>query len=259
MVHRYKDEKSSMPPHSDNVAVIDTDSSIFTLSLGQPRDMMFHEIIQPNTVNVPLKHGDILVMSSESQKNYKHSIPMSEMAMTCRLSVTFRCIKPPQPEHQLISATTTRIQDDSSNIHSYTETPTVQNIRNRRGPGVRVTNQQHNLRNNLNETVGTPARRNRKCLIIHDSLLDLYDNERFYPKADKVLLRAKTLKNLNDAKNRRKIRSYEGSLLHLLQTTAAKIIFSLVLPTGRDNRLNDRVTQFNGLAVELGVLHETYS
>ena len=344
MVHRYSDEKACIPLHCDNEQELDSDSPIITLSIGDTREMEFQEIDPPKlSVSIPVKNGDIVFMSAKSQKLYKHGIPVSETHKFCRLSITFRNIKPPQPapipayasgfppnsengQNTNITANNSSLLNPISNTTvAHTTTPTANSIINNShrdmltnnsnpatnvrlsnydysnrsgninqqsyadlagnssGTAINTTNtytnnQRRSTGTHSNRTQGVPAQRSRNCLIIHDSLLNLFDKERFYRKAEKELLRAQTLENLNNPVFRRRVRSYQGldtiiihlgindlknssarsvieelrgSLLHLLQTTAAKILFSLVLPTGRDTHLNNRITEFNGLAVDL--------
>ena len=118
----------------------------------------------------------------------------------------------------------------------------------------------------------------RKCLIIHDSLLNKFDKKLFYRRAETELFKAYTFDNLIKSGTMRRIRQIEGVdtiiiqlgvndlksrpaknviedlkgvLLNLAQTSSAKIFFSLVLPVGCSRHLNENINMFNILAVDL--------
>ena len=93
MVHKYHDGNCIMPQHSDNEESIEIGSDIVTVSLGDTRNMEFKNKYTGLVENVPMIHGEVLVMNKASQEHFMHSIPAS-LSNEMRISVTLRLIKP---------------------------------------------------------------------------------------------------------------------------------------------------------------------
>ena len=94
LIQRYADGNSHIPPHSDDENCIVDGSDIVTISLGANRHMLFQSKTDDNFIDYQLlQHGDVMVMSKESQSYYKHSIPVDDTATGLRISITFRLLK----------------------------------------------------------------------------------------------------------------------------------------------------------------------
>ena len=92
LVTKYNDGRDSLGFHSDNEPEIVAGSDIFTISLGGPRVACFKKISDPDGTKfeIPLKHGDVFIMSKNSQSHYEHCIPPDSsshprISITCRL------------------------------------------------------------------------------------------------------------------------------------------------------------------------------
>lgn len=93
MVTSYADGNCEIPFHSDDEDDIEDGSDIVTISFGQARHMVFQEKSSSKLHYQLLQHGDVLIMSKDSQRDYRHAIPTEPMAMGLRISVTLRKLK----------------------------------------------------------------------------------------------------------------------------------------------------------------------
>ena len=84
-----------MPFHSDNEACIAPNSSIMTISFGETRSLQFQSEVTPRThhTKLSLEHGDVLLMSQQSQAYFQHGIPKNTLSKLPRISVTLRMLK----------------------------------------------------------------------------------------------------------------------------------------------------------------------
>ena len=74
LVHLYPDLNSFLPFHSDDEVAIAANSLIVTVSLGVSREIVFEDTLKNKTYGVNLEHGDIFIMSKNSQDRFKHGI-----------------------------------------------------------------------------------------------------------------------------------------------------------------------------------------
>ena len=101
LVTRYKHAGSHLPAHSDDEPSIVLNSSIITVSLGHTRNLLFKPKIEhcnSNQTTLELNHGDIFVMTRESQKQYTHEVSRSNsesLENELRISITFRNLQAP--------------------------------------------------------------------------------------------------------------------------------------------------------------------
>ena len=95
LVTRYKDGESIIPPHSDNEVCIMPGSSIYTVSIGAERTLMF-ENIDGTVRQYKLPDGSVYSMTLSSQLTWKHSVPRESCDDT-RISFTFRRIMSTRP------------------------------------------------------------------------------------------------------------------------------------------------------------------
>ena len=91
LVNCYKGSSSKLPEHSDNELCIDPESSIYTISLGQDRTVIFRDKFSENTTPVIVKGRSIYTMSRSSQAYYTHRID-EEPNTTLRYSITLRFV-----------------------------------------------------------------------------------------------------------------------------------------------------------------------
>ena len=97
LINYYNNKESKMGYHSDNVSILEKNTGITILSLGSERVMKFKNTDTKQIIAIDLKPNTFFHMSSELQKDWKHSIlpAITEIdeAFVDRISVTFRNIK----------------------------------------------------------------------------------------------------------------------------------------------------------------------
>ena len=100
LVTRYGRAGSHLPAHSDDESSIVPASSIITVSLGQTRKLRFkHRRDRSDVTTLELRHGDIFVMSRDSQEFFTHEVLPSEdprKEPEIRISITFRNLRVPE-------------------------------------------------------------------------------------------------------------------------------------------------------------------
>ena len=90
----YENGQDWIPFHSDDEPGILTDSTIYTVSLGAPREMTFRSIVgKATSLSIPLNHGSVTSMTRKSQDFWEHGILQHETT-EARLSLTFRKVQP---------------------------------------------------------------------------------------------------------------------------------------------------------------------
>lgn len=96
-----RNAKSSLPKHSDDEIEITPESSIFTYSVGGPRNVVFSANFTDETDVYEAKPNSLYVMSRKSQSWYKHEILDAE-ACEERFSVTMRHVSKSNQRSMLI-------------------------------------------------------------------------------------------------------------------------------------------------------------
>ena len=93
LVNYYLDGKSKMGFHSDQIDILEKDTGVVIISLGEERVLRFREIENPETiVDFPLPSGSLLYMTQEVQKLWQHAIPKTD-TNNGRISLTLRNIR----------------------------------------------------------------------------------------------------------------------------------------------------------------------
>lgn len=93
LINYYLDGKSKMGFHSDQTDILEANSGIAIVSLGEARVLRFKKIKEEGMVfDYLLPSGSLLYMTQELQKEWVHAIPKSETE-NGRMSLTFRKIK----------------------------------------------------------------------------------------------------------------------------------------------------------------------
>ena len=103
LVTRYRNGQDSLGFHADNEPEIASDSSIVTISLGQARTAKFRKTPASSRNaehTLYLDHGDVFVMTRQSQEFYEHSIPPAS-CRDIRISITCRLLKSSNPSQPL--------------------------------------------------------------------------------------------------------------------------------------------------------------
>ena len=97
VVNKYVGSKSYLPEHSDNESTLRPGSSIFTLSIGSPRNITFRDRLTGAEKTMTADHRSLYVMSQPSQSLWTHRIDVitgtdGEVAEDVRYSITFRSV-----------------------------------------------------------------------------------------------------------------------------------------------------------------------
>ena len=93
LITKYIDGEAHIPPHGDTETEIVEGSDIVTVSLGDTRTMIFTNKAGEYVWSEKLQHGEIMLMSKESQYTFLHQIPKEQCRRT-RISITYRLINP---------------------------------------------------------------------------------------------------------------------------------------------------------------------
>ena len=93
LVNLYPNETSHLPEHADNERSIVHGSNIFTVSVGETREVKFRKgsDLEDERV-VPAEGNSLYVMSRKSQDTWKHRIEPVQDSVGARYSLTFRYV-----------------------------------------------------------------------------------------------------------------------------------------------------------------------
>jgi alkylated DNA repair dioxygenase AlkB len=93
LANLYRDGRDRMGWHSDNERELGLRPVIASVSLGAPRRFVFRHRAQPSLKReVVLPDGSLLLMSGETQANYRHALPATARSVGARINLTFRRI-----------------------------------------------------------------------------------------------------------------------------------------------------------------------
>ncbi len=97
LLNLYRDGNDAMGWHSDDEPELGQNPVIASLSLGQSRRFLLRHKQHPQQkkIELTLHHGDLLVMSGNTQHNWQHSCPRTRKALNPRINLTFRQILNP--------------------------------------------------------------------------------------------------------------------------------------------------------------------
>lgn len=92
LINYYPDGKSKMGFHSDQTDILEPETGIVIVSLGETRILRFKNITDPEILcDYPLPAGSLIYMTQEVQNEWKHAIPKTDTTEG-RMSLTFRKI-----------------------------------------------------------------------------------------------------------------------------------------------------------------------
>ncbi len=93
LVNRYRDGQDAMGWHSDDEPELGLRPVIASLSLGAPRRFALrHRQDKTLKRDIPLGHGDLVVMAGDTQRLYHHAVPRTARPVGERINLTFRRI-----------------------------------------------------------------------------------------------------------------------------------------------------------------------
>jgi alkylated DNA repair dioxygenase AlkB len=92
LVGKFEDPDDKIGFHSDASDSMGEDPYIGSVSLGRTRDFQIQSKDKTENKTVKLKHGDVLVMRENANRNYKHAVPKDPGCnkQNFRLNLTFR-------------------------------------------------------------------------------------------------------------------------------------------------------------------------
>jgi alkylated DNA repair dioxygenase AlkB len=93
LANLYRDGHDAMGWHSDAEPELGPAPVIASVSLGAPRRFALKSRAQPQQrLTLELPHGSLLVMSGQTQRNYRHALPRTARPIGARINLTFRQI-----------------------------------------------------------------------------------------------------------------------------------------------------------------------
>ena len=93
LINYYLDGKSKMGFHSDQTDILEENTGVAIVSVGETRMLRFRNIQNKEIINdFPLPSGSLIYMTNEVQKEWQHAIPASDTE-NGRMSLTFRRMK----------------------------------------------------------------------------------------------------------------------------------------------------------------------
>jgi alkylated DNA repair dioxygenase AlkB len=96
LLNLYRDGNDSMGWHADDEPELGPAPVIASLSLGAQRDFQFRPRAGgPISCSLAVGHGDLLVMSAQTQRLYHHGLPKRRRVTQPRINLTFRWTQPP--------------------------------------------------------------------------------------------------------------------------------------------------------------------
>ena len=90
LINYYLEGKAKMGYHSDQTDILEAETGIAIISLGEARILKFRNIANPEVfVSYELASGSLVYMTQEIQDEWQHAIPKSNTE-NGRISLTFR-------------------------------------------------------------------------------------------------------------------------------------------------------------------------
>jgi alkylated DNA repair dioxygenase AlkB len=225
LITRYKDRESHIPKHSDNEASIDPESVIVTASFGAERKIKFTCPRSDEEKCLLLKENSVYTMTRDSQDYWQHEIPplsasdqqVESSDNVVRYSFTFRNISPHYVNSTVIVGdSNTKYIKFGKGIGTLGKWVPGKRLRAAKIQDIPPANEIGPYRN----------------IIIHTGINDLTDD-------------------FNRPSNRHLIGQLRAKCSDIHETHPhAKIFISLLLPT-KSRMVNNRVTQLNGLILDM--------
>jgi alkylated DNA repair dioxygenase AlkB len=87
----YPDGSDSVAWHGDTIGRSNTDDTMVAIvSLGATRTFALRPRGGGQSLRLPQRHGDLLVMGGSCQRTFEHAIPKTSTAAGPRISIQFR-------------------------------------------------------------------------------------------------------------------------------------------------------------------------
>lgn len=89
----YRNGQDSMGWHADNEPELGPQPTIASVSLGGARRFRLRRTDHhAESIGLDLRHGDLLIMRGQSQRQWQHCVPKTRRAVAPRINLTFRSI-----------------------------------------------------------------------------------------------------------------------------------------------------------------------
>ena len=93
LINLYPNGKSKMGFHSDQIDILNENTGIVIISLGEKRALRYRKIANKDEkFDIELSSGSLIYMTQGIQKIWQHAIPKSKVESP-RMSLTFRYLK----------------------------------------------------------------------------------------------------------------------------------------------------------------------
>lgn len=93
LANLYRDGNDAMGWHRDDEPELGAAPLIASVSLGATRRFLLKDEAGSRRA-IELAHGDLLLMSGDSQRRYRHALPRTARPDGPRINLTFRCVQP---------------------------------------------------------------------------------------------------------------------------------------------------------------------
>ncbi|MCT1531523.1 alpha-ketoglutarate-dependent dioxygenase AlkB [Sphingobacterium daejeonense] len=93
LLNRYRNGNDSISWHTDAEKELGRNPVIASVNFGEERVFQLKHLETGERIDIPLKHGSLLIMMGELQHYWKHQVPKSKKPMKERINLTFRVIK----------------------------------------------------------------------------------------------------------------------------------------------------------------------
>lgn len=88
----YRTGNDYMGWHQDNEAILGQYPTIASISLGAERKFVIRHKKMKERLDLVLGHGSLLIMHSDCQENWQHSLPKTAKCYAPRINLTFRTL-----------------------------------------------------------------------------------------------------------------------------------------------------------------------
>lgn len=93
LLNLYRDGKDSISWHTDAEKELGKNPVIASVNFGAERVFQLRHMQTQERIDIPLKHGSLLIMLGELQHFWQHQIPKTKKPVGERINLTFRVIR----------------------------------------------------------------------------------------------------------------------------------------------------------------------
>jgi alkylated DNA repair dioxygenase AlkB len=93
LLNRYRDGSDSISWHTDAEKELGINPIIASVNFGAERIFQLKHMKTQERIDIPLKHGSLLIMMGALQHNWQHQVPKTKKVIGERINLTFRTIK----------------------------------------------------------------------------------------------------------------------------------------------------------------------